>query len=161
MAGSLCLLTQFMSFHGSCFLFTISWILRLKNVHFALLTVLWKDFQSLRLFNLLYFSKSFLHFSSHQLFECFVTLIIFEFFIHDLSTMLAELSTVFPKWGMSDKFVMSRFLMDMITSLMNCSFSLLSLMIDLFLELTFFSMIGIIIVRGMWSDVRCYSGWIE
>ena len=50
---------------------------------------------------------------------------------------------------MSDKFVALRFLMDVIMSLMNCSSSLLFLMIDLFLELTFSSMIGIVIVRGM------------
>ena len=78
-----------------------------------------------------------------------MTLVIFEFFTHALSMMLAKLSMVFSKWGISDKFVISRFLINIVMSLMNCSSSLLSLMIDLFLELMFSSTIGIVIVRGM------------
>ena len=62
---------------------------------------------------------------------------------------------------MSDKFVISRFLIDMVMSLMNCSSSLLFLIIDLFLELTFFSTIGIVIVRGTWSEVRHHLRWIK
>ena len=161
MARSLCLLTQFMSSYEPCFLFTISWILRLKNACFVPLTVLYKDFQSSRLFDLLYFSKSLLYFLFYQLFKYFVTLIIFEFFTHTFSTILARSFTVFSKWGISDKFVMSRFLMNMIISLMNYSSSSLFLMIDLFLELIFSSTIGIIIVRGIWLEVGYYLEWIK
>ena len=49
----------------------------------------------------------------------------------------------------------------MITSWMNCPSSSLSLIIDLFLKLTFFLTIGIVIVRGVWLEVRCYLEWIE
>jgi len=158
MASNLCLLTHLMSSHGPCFLFAISQILRLKNTHLVFFTVLWKDFQSSRLSDLLYFSKSLLQFSFHQLFECFMTLIIFEFFAHALSTLLVKSLMIFSKWSISDKFDMSRFLIDAITSWMNCSSLLLSLMIDLFLELMFFSTIGIVIVRSTWLEVRHHSG---
>ena len=97
----------------------------------------------------------------YQLFKCFMILIIFEFFAHTLSMLLAKFLMVFFKWGISDKFDMSRFLIDMIISWMNCPSSSLSLIIDLFLKLTFFLTIGIVIVRGVWLEVRCYLEWIE
>ena len=50
-AGNLCLLTQFMSSQGPCFLFEISWILRLKNWCFVFLTVLQNCFQFSKLFD--------------------------------------------------------------------------------------------------------------
>jgi len=102
-----------------------------------------------------------LYFLFYQLFKCFVTLIIFEFFTYTLSMMLARSFTVFSKWDISDKFVMSRFLMDAIISLINYSSSSLFLMIDLFLELIFSSTIGIIVVRGMWLEVGYYLEWIK
>ena len=46
--GSLCLLTQFISFHGLHFLLTISWIFELKNSLFIILTVFQKAFQFLQ-----------------------------------------------------------------------------------------------------------------
>jgi len=102
-----------------------------------------------------------LYFLFYQLFKYFVTLIIFEFFTYTLSMMLARSFTVFSKWDISDKFVMSRFLMDAIISLINYSSSSLFLMIDLFLELIFSSTIGIIVVRGMWLEVGYYLEWIK
>jgi len=45
MAGSLHLLTQFMSSQGPCFLLKISWILKSKNPFFVLLIVFWNVFQ--------------------------------------------------------------------------------------------------------------------
>ena len=48
-AGSFHLLTWFISSHKPCFLFTISCILRSKNILFVDLTILLKAFQSLRL----------------------------------------------------------------------------------------------------------------
>ena len=53
------------------------------------------------------------------------------------------------------------FLKNAITSLTNDSSSLLSLMIVLFQELMFSSVIGIVTDNGAWSDVRCQSGWIK
>lgn len=49
LASNFYLLTQFINSQEPCFLFTISWILRLKKVLFVILTVLWKVFQSSRL----------------------------------------------------------------------------------------------------------------
>ena len=132
MAGSLHLLIQLMSSHERCFLFAISWILKSKNDCFVFLIVIQKAFQSSILFDNLYFSRSQLQFSSHQLFECLMILTIFEFFIQLLSTMLANLLTIFLKWGISNKLDMSIFLKNTITSLTNDSFSSLSLMIVIF-----------------------------
>ena len=132
MAGSLHLLIQLMSSHERCFLFAISWILKSKNDCFVFLIVIQKAFQSSILFDNLYFSRSRLQFSSHQLFECLMILTIFEFFIQLLSTMLANLLTIFLKWGISNKLDMSIFLKNTITSLTNDSFSSLSLMIVIF-----------------------------
>lgn len=51
MAGSVCLLTQFISFQEPCFLLAISWILRSKKSLLVFLTVLWKVFQFSRFFD--------------------------------------------------------------------------------------------------------------
>ena len=76
-AGNLCLLTQFMSSQGPCFLFAIFWILRSKNCCFVFLTVLWNCFQSFKLLDDLYFSKFLQQLLSHQLLECLVMLTTF------------------------------------------------------------------------------------
>ena len=52
-AGNFYLLTQFMSSQGPCYLFKISWILRLKKDYLVVLTVFLKIFQSLRLLDVL------------------------------------------------------------------------------------------------------------
>ena len=49
MADNLCLLTQFMSFQGPCFLLAISWILMLKNNCLVVLTLLLNVFQFSRI----------------------------------------------------------------------------------------------------------------
>jgi len=46
-ARSLCFLTQFMSFYGSHFFLTISWIFKSKKLYFVFLTVLLNLLQSL------------------------------------------------------------------------------------------------------------------
>jgi len=66
-----------MSSQGPRFLFAISVILRLKNDLLVFFTVLWKDFQSSRLFKDLYLLRSLLQLLSHQLLECLVMLVSF------------------------------------------------------------------------------------
>ena len=88
--SNLHLLTQFMSSQEPCFLFKISWILRSKNWHFIFLTVLWNCFQSSKLFDNLYLSKSQLQLSSHQLLEYLVMLITFKFFFQAFFTVIAN-----------------------------------------------------------------------
>ena len=94
-AGSLCFLTQFMSSQDPLFLFDISWIFWLKNKCLVLLTVFLNCFQSSSFLINLYFSRSLLQFKSHQLFECLVTLTIFEFFSHVFSMALTNELTTF------------------------------------------------------------------
>ena len=59
------------------------------------------------------------------------------------------------------KIDMSRPLIEMMTSLMKATSSLLFLIIECLEELTFSSIIGIVMVKGAWLDVRHQSGWIE
>ena len=139
MAGRLHLLIQLISSQGLYFLLAISWILRSKKALFVFLTVFWKAFQSSIFFKDLYFARSLLQLSFHQLFEYFVMLTIFEFFIHADSTMLAKSVTTFSNWCISKMFDVSNFVNDAITSLMNESSSSLFFMIVLFWRLIFSS----------------------
>jgi len=61
---------------------------------------------------------------------------------------------------MSDRLDVWRFLMDMVTSLMKAISSLLSLIIEYLVELTPSTM-GMVMVRGAWSDIRHQSGCIK
>ena len=119
MAGRLHLLTQLMSSQGPCFLLVISWIFWSKKALFVFLTVFWKVFQSSIFFKDLYFARSLLQLSFHQLFECFIMLTIFEFFIHADSTMSAKLVMTFSNWWFSKMFNMSNFAKDTMTSLLS------------------------------------------
>ena len=125
-----------------------SWILRLKNNHFMSLTVLQKIFQSSRLFKDLYFSRFLLQFLSHQLLECFVILITFEFFSQVLSTALANSLTALSRLDISNRLDILKFLTDVMMSLIKDVSSLLSLMIEHLIEVMLSSMMGIEIVRG-------------
>ena len=53
------------------------------------------------------------------------------------------------------------FLIDIVRSLINVESSLLSLMIQGFLESMYSLTIGMMIVRGAWSDESLQSEWIE
>jgi len=65
------------------------------------------------------------------------------------------------KLVISDKLDVLRFLIDVVTSLMKATSSLLSLMIEYLVELMLFLTMGMVIVRGVWSDVRCQLGYIK
>ena len=148
-AGNLHLLTQFMSFQGLHFLFAISWILRSKNCHFIFLTILWNCFQSSKLLDNLYFSKSLLQLLFHQLLEYLMMLTTFKFFSQETSTMEAKSLTALLRLAMSIMLEMLIFLMELIRSLMNVNSSSLFLMIEHLLEIMCSSIIGMMIVRGV------------
>jgi len=83
-AGNFCLLIQFIRAHEPQPLLAISWIFRLKNICFIFLTVFLNCLQSSMHFEDLYFSRSLLQFKFHQLLECLVILIVFEYWAHKL-----------------------------------------------------------------------------
>ena len=155
MAERLYLLTQLISSQGPHFLLAISWILRLKNALFIFLTIFQKVFQSSTLFECLYLFRLLLQSLFHQLLECFVILIIFEFFVHADSIILAKLVMIFSNWNISKIFEVSNFEKDVITFFMNESSSSLFFEMVLLWRLIFSSVIGIVIINGIWSEVRC------
>ena len=159
--GSFYLLTQFMSFHGPHFLLAISLILRLKNVLLIPFTVLWKDFQCSRLFNVLYFSSSLLQLSSHQLLECLVILVSFAFWFHISSTLIVSLLMTFSNIWISMRFKTFKFLIMLVVSSKNWVSSSLPFLILLLHILMIYSEMGIVIVKEAWLEERCHSEWIE
>ena len=150
--GNLPLLTQFMSFQGPCLLFKISWILRSKNCYFVFLAVLWNCFQSSKLFEDLYFFKSLLQLLSHQLLECLVMLMVFALFSQAILTTFVKLLMVWSRLVISDIKEVLMLLNDDMRSLMNVTFSSLSLTIDHLLVLMCSSIMGMVIVRGTWLE---------
>ena len=82
-------------------------------------------------------------------------LVSFEFLVCVLSMFLARLFITFSKKGISDKFNMSKLLIESVMSLMNNSFSILFLMIVLLHVLIISSDIEIMTVKGTWSEERC------
>ena len=152
-AGSLCLWTQFISFQGPCFLLEISWILRLKKECLVFLTILLNCFQYFNLLEVLYMLRSLLQLASHQLLECTVILMTFEFLAQILSKELVNSLMVLSRRVISPMSDMLILLSDSVSFLMKvCSLSLL-LTIECFLVWIYSSTIGITTVRGMWSEV--------
>ena len=85
----------------------------------------------------------------------------FEYFIQVWSTILAKSDITFSNLGISKMFNVFNFEKNVITFLMNSSFSSLFFVIVLLWKAMYSSTIGIVLVKGVWSDVRHYSGWIE
>jgi len=107
------------------------------------------------------FAKSWLHLSFHQLLECLVMLTSFKYFIQEWSTMLAKFDTASSNSDIFTTFDISTFAKDAITSLMNSTSSSLFLAIVLLWVMVCSSIIGMMIIRDAWSDVRHYSRWIR
>ena len=157
-AGSFCLLTQLMSSYRPRFLLAISVILRSKNIFLVFFTVLQKDFQSLSFFKDLYLLRSLLQFLFHQLLECLVMLVSFAFLFYILSIFLAKSLTAFSNKGISNRFKTSKFLIVLITSLINSSSLTLFFQIILLYILIILSNIGIVTVKGVWLEERYHLG---
>jgi len=81
----------------------------------------------------------------------------FEYFVQVWSTILANSNIAFSKLDTFNKFNLVK---DAITSLMNISSSSLFLVIVLLQASKCSSLIGMVIVKGAWSKVRCQSGRI-
>lgn len=77
------------------------------------------------------------------------------------STLLARVLTMFSKLLMLDRLKVSRLLMEVVASLMKAVSSSLFLTIECLDEVTLSSTIGIVMIKGVWSDVRYQSGCIE
>ena len=125
-----------------------------------LLTVFLNCFQLAIFLVDLYFSKSLLQLVSHQLFKCLKILIILEFLSQALLAIQVNESTMFSRDLVSDKLEVSIEEMFFIKSLMNdFSFSL-SLLIECLELLVCYSSIGIVTVRGVWSNDNLHFWWI-
>ena len=84
-------------------------------------------------------------------------LVSFEFLVHMLLMSLARSLMAFSKESISNKFDMSKLLVELIMSLMNNSSFILSLTIVLLCILIISSDIGIVTVRGTWLEERHHS----
>ena len=131
-AGSLHLLIQFISSQGPLHLLEISWILRLKNVHFMFLIIFLNCFQFSIHLDALYLSRFLLQFMFHQLLECFIMLTTFKFFTQMFSIKLANSRTMLSRWSTSN-ILLSIFLIASINYLTKVCSSLLYLTIVCFL----------------------------
>ena len=161
MAGSFCLLIQLMSSQEPLLLLEISWIFWSKKDYLVLLTVLLHCFQSLICLVDLYFSRSHLQFSFHQLLKCLVILMIFEFSSHILSIEWARVKTMFSRDLTSDRLLVLIEMIVLMSLLMKVFSSSLSLIIIHFLVWICSLTIGMVIVRKVWSEMRHHSSWIE
>jgi len=80
-----------------------------------------------------------------------------EFLFQVHSTELAKELTAFSIQLESNRLEVSSSLRELVMSLINAASSLLFLTIDHLEKFTNFSTMGILMVRGVWLDIRCYS----
>ena len=150
-----------MSFQGPQLLLAISWILRSKKNLLASLTVFLKLFQYLSFLDALYLSRDWLHSLFYYFLECFIILTCLAFLPHTHLMFDARRLTISSSLLQSVKLEVLRFLMIVVTSLTNVISSLLFFDMESLDELTFSLAMGIDTVRGVWSEMRHRSGWIE
>jgi len=157
MVGSFCLLTRFMSFQGLLSLLEISRIFLSKKNYLVFLTVFLNCFQSSILLVDLYFSRCQLQLLSHQLLECLVILTTFKFSFHILFMEWVRVRTGFLSKLTFNRSLILIELIDLMSSSMNIFSSSLSLTIICFLVWICSLTIGMVTVKGAWSDIRCHS----
>jgi len=150
-----------MSFYGPLLLLEISWIFWLKKNHLVFLTILLNCFQSSTCLVNLYFLRSLLYFSFHQVLKCIVILTIFKFSSYILSIKQTRVRTTFSRDSTSNKSLVSIDLIVLIRLLMKTFSSSLFLTIIHFLVWICSLTIKIVIVSRAWSKMKCYSSWIE
>ena len=160
-AGNFHLLTQFISSQGPQLLLATSWILISKNNLLVDLTIFLNDFQSLIFLNSLYLLRDQLQSSFHHFLECFVMLTFLAFVFQAWSILDASELTTCSKDSWFDRIKVLRNLKITTTSLMNASSSLLFFGKESLEDWMNSSAMGIVTVKGMWSKVRCHSGWIK
>ena len=88
-------------------------------------------------------------------------LVCLAFFLHACSIDTVRVLTTFSSLLLSDKSEVLRFLRAVAISLMNNSSSLLFFAIENLNVMMFSSVIGMVIVRGVWSEKSCQLGWIK
>ena len=88
-------------------------------------------------------------------------LMILDNFSQALLILLAKSLMTLSKLAMSNRLDILRFLKDKVISLMKTTSSLLFLIIEHLVELMLSSIMGMVMVRGVWSNIRCYLGCIK
>ena len=126
-----------------------------------ILTTFLNVFQNSKLSVILYLSKTWPHSSFHHCLECFVILICLVFLVHACLIFDSKMLTMSSSLSQYVKLEMFRLLMIIVASLTKAAFSLLFFGIKSLNKMMFSSVIGIEIVRGVWSDERYQLGWIE
>ena len=152
--GNLYLLTQFISSQGPWLLLATSWILMSKNNLLVDLTILLNSFQSSRFLDSLYLLREWLQSSFHNFLECFVILTFLAFVFQAWSIFDTSKLTTCSKDSWFNRVEVSRDLKMAMTSLTNVSSSSLFFSSENLDDWTNSSLIGIVIVRGVWSKVR-------
>ena len=102
-----------------------------------------------------------LHSLDHHFLECFVILEHFVFLFHAWSTIELSLLTMCLRTSLLVMLDVSKFLKDKMTSSKNAFSTLLFCWIESFEVLMILSSIGMIMVKGAWSDMRRQSEWME
>ena len=159
--GSLYLLIQLINSHSPWLLFATSWIFKLKNDFLVFFMTFLNLFQFFRLLVDLYLLRDLLQSSFHHCLECFVILNRLAFLFQDWSISILRWSTMFSRWILSEILDVLRFLKIEVTSSTKAISCSEFCWIDSFKVLTTSSMMGTEIDKGVWSDKRCQSGWIE
>ena len=160
-AGNLCLLTQFMSSQGPQLLLATSWILVSKKALLVVLTIFLNDFQSSRHLDSQYILRDRLQSLFHHILECFVILTLLALVFQACLILAANRLMTCSRDSQSTRFVVSSNLKTQVTSLMNSSSSLLFFDRENLEVITCSSSMGIVIVRGAWSEMSLQDGWIE
>jgi len=159
-AGSLYLLTQFISSHGPQLLLATSRILVSKNVLLVVLTTLLNFFQLSRLLVALYSLMARLHSLFYHCLECLVILNRFVFLFHAWLTNKLRLLTVFSRHSLLLMLKVSRFWKIEMISLMKAFSCSLFCWIESFeVVMNLFAM-GMVTDRGAWSDISCQLEWM-
>ena len=156
--GSLHLLTQFINSHELRLLFTTFRILELKNNLLVSFTTFLNFFQLFKLLDTLYLLMACLHSLFHHCLKCLMILICFVFLFH---TWLISKLRIFLRHSLLLMLRVFRFLKTEMTSLINAVSCLLFCWIKSFKVLIVSSTIGMVIDKGVWSDVSHQLGWIE
>ena len=149
-----------MSFQEPWLLLAISWTLMSKKVLLVVLTNFLKDFQSLRLLDILYLFNVWLHSLFHHCLEYFIILVYLTFFFYAYSILDLNRLTRFSNLTLFVRLEISRFLMTAVASLTKVAFSSLFFGIESLNEVMYSLAIGIVTVREVWSDDKCQLGWI-
>ena len=156
--GNFFLLTQFMSSHGPHLLLMISWILLSKKDHFVALILFLKTFQFSWLLEDWYMFKVLLQSSFHQLLNCFVILIRFEFAFQVQSIVEASNVVVSSSLKELTKSSALMLLIAHVTSPMNLDSSSLFFAMENLNESMYSSAMLIMTISGAWSEESHESG---